>query len=160
MILLSVGNLNPFNRLVRTVDEWAQSHPQTDIFAQIGETSYAPSHFEYVHNFASEKMRAERFAISDLLVCDLSIDLLLMASRNNLPVLALPRLPIFGEENGITQIKLAQHLRSDAFIQIARDENDLFDLLSMPRKKAPIRGKRKEADALTTSLRQTVREAG
>ncbi len=133
MILLSVGQSNPFNRLVRTVDAWAILNNKNTIFGQIGAATYQPQNFEHIDFFASDTSRDAHYAKADLLICDLSKDVLLPAIEHELPVLALPRLSIFGEETGIDQCTLAQHLKSDDFITIAKDEQQLLELLSMPR---------------------------
>lgn len=135
MILVSVGSTNPFNRLVRTLDSWAQTQPTRSVFAQIGIATYQPQNIEHIDFFASDLVRNEQYQNAVLLVCDLSIDVLLPAIELELPVLALPRLSIFGEEVGIEQSLLAQNLKSDDFIQVARDEYQLLELLDMPRMK-------------------------
>lgn len=48
MILVSVGTQLPFDRLTRTVDAWAMKHRISDIFAQIGPSSYVPTAMEHV----------------------------------------------------------------------------------------------------------------
>ena len=42
MILVTVGTQGPFDRLVKTVDQWAQQHPEWPCFAQIGPSEYDP----------------------------------------------------------------------------------------------------------------------
>ncbi|HHB82602.1 MAG TPA: hypothetical protein ENK61_03925 [Devosia sp.] len=159
MILLCVGNLHPFNRLVRAVDMWAINNPGTKIFAQIGQTEFSPDNIDSIKDFPTDEAREEKFKMADLLVCDLSIDLLLLASKNQLPVLALPRLSIFGEESGIAQTNLAEHLLSDDFIRIARDEAELQTMLSLPRKPLNSTADNKP-NSLKNNLIQTIREAG
>ena len=42
MIFVTVGAQMPFDRLIRTVDEWATSRARFDIFAQIGPSDFRP----------------------------------------------------------------------------------------------------------------------
>ncbi len=164
MILLCVGTRAPFNRLVRAVDQWAWKNPASEIFAQIGNTTFIPRNMDYVRNFYSISRQNRKFDRASLLICDLSVELLLPASERALPVLALPRLPIFGEETGIDQITLARHLKSDDFITIAQDETHLQSLICTPdaRKRQAIRssqsGQSGQSDSLTRLLK-TIREA-
>lgn len=169
MILLSVGQSNPFNRLVRTVDAWANSYDNNAIFGQIGAATFLPQNFEHIDFFTDDSIRDAHYEKADLLICDLSRDVLLPAIEHELPVLALPRLSIFGEETGIEQSTLAQHLKSDDFITIAKNEQQLHELLSMPRmpfskstsKKYAISNSRAERSAcLQTSLANALREVG
>lgn len=133
MILLCVGNVNPFNRLVRTMDLWAKTNSSISITAQIGTATFHPSNFAHVDFFTTDTAHRDAYDNANLLVSDLSVEVILPAARIGLPVLALPRLSIFGEEIGIAQTTLADELKSDDFIQVAKDEQQLFDLLSMPR---------------------------
>ncbi|MCF6302532.1 MAG: hypothetical protein L3J13_04940 [Devosiaceae bacterium] len=133
MILLCVGNADPFNRLVRTMDTWAKENPKTRITAQIGTATFHPSNFDHIDFFPTTVALKEAYDNADLLVSDLSVEVILPATQRGLPVLALPRLSIFGEEIGIAQSTLAAELKSDEFIRVAKNEQQLFDLLSMPR---------------------------
>ena len=44
MIFVTVGTQGQFNRLIRTVDEWAGLRGRTDVFAQTGLSDYRPKH--------------------------------------------------------------------------------------------------------------------
>jgi UDP-N-acetylglucosamine transferase subunit ALG13 len=47
MIFITVGNMDPFDRLIRTVDEWVKSRQcSEEIIAQIGRGSYHPKNFQ------------------------------------------------------------------------------------------------------------------
>ena len=48
MIFASVGSMLPFDRLVQAVDEWAQANPAQEVFLQIGNGAYEPSHAPFV----------------------------------------------------------------------------------------------------------------
>lgn len=57
MILLSVGTQLPFDRLTRTVDEWAVSRSVDDIFAQIGPARYRPVAMQCVDFLSPDRFR-------------------------------------------------------------------------------------------------------
>jgi len=42
----TVGSQEPFDRLIRAVDEWAVLHGRSDVFAQIGDSTYCPEHIK------------------------------------------------------------------------------------------------------------------
>jgi hypothetical protein len=48
MILVTTGALLPFDRLIAVMDDWAARHPQTELFAQIGDGRYLPRHMPYL----------------------------------------------------------------------------------------------------------------
>ncbi|MCF6303368.1 MAG: hypothetical protein L3J13_09255 [Devosiaceae bacterium] len=164
MILLCVGNSIPFNRLVRTVDNWVDKKPTRTVFAQIGNAEFEPKNIGFIDFFENENTRAEQLNKAGLLVCDMSLDLLLPAIERGLPILALPRLSIFGEETGIDQITLAKNLKSDNLIHIARDEFHLEELLSsshLPYKTSAQHNRcETKSSQFQTNLSRTIREAG
>ena len=53
-MLVTVGTELPFDRLVRTIDEWAGDTGQADrIFAQIGRTDYRPKNIAWAEFVAA-----------------------------------------------------------------------------------------------------------
>ena len=67
MIFVTVGTQIPFDRLVRTVDEWAGRTGRADVFAQIGDSRFAPRHLEAVPSLSPDEFEA-RFAAADVVV--------------------------------------------------------------------------------------------
>ena len=55
MIFVTVGEQLPFDRLIKTVDEWAASQGREDVFAQIGKASYIPKHIKWTKFVSPEK---------------------------------------------------------------------------------------------------------
>ena len=47
MIFATVGSQEPFDRLIRAVDEWAASRGRFDVLAQIGNSNLRPRHIEF-----------------------------------------------------------------------------------------------------------------
>lgn len=49
MIFVTVGNLDPFDRLIRAFDEWLAEQPgPVEAIAQIGMGTYRPQHCRWV----------------------------------------------------------------------------------------------------------------
>ena len=46
MIFVTVGTQVHFDRLIRTVDEWAGVRGRSDVFAQIGPSNYRAQHIQ------------------------------------------------------------------------------------------------------------------
>ncbi len=47
VIFVTVGSQEPFDRLIRAVDEWAGLRARSDVFAQIGGSDLRPQHIEF-----------------------------------------------------------------------------------------------------------------
>ena len=64
LIFLTIGTHEPFDRLVRAVDEWCAARGRADVFGQITDRAiYLPRHFEHVGQMAPA---AYRDAVLDL----------------------------------------------------------------------------------------------
>ena len=59
MILLTVGTMRPFDRLVRVVDRWAGAHREEEVIAQIGDRgAYEPRHMQWKRFVAPDEFAA------------------------------------------------------------------------------------------------------
>lgn len=124
MILVTVGGQLPFDRLVRTVDEWAGERGRSDVFAQIGQTSYRP---EYVENAAlldPEAFRA-RFEAASVIVSHAGMGTVIGALEAGKPILVMPRRFALREQRNDHQLATVEHLRDRPGVIVAMDEQEL-----------------------------------
>jgi UDP-N-acetylglucosamine transferase subunit ALG13 len=57
VIFVTVGAQMPFDRLVRTVDQWAKHNNRDDVFAQIGQSEYRPSNMQWTNFLEPEEFK-------------------------------------------------------------------------------------------------------
>jgi UDP-N-acetylglucosamine transferase subunit ALG13 len=128
LIFVSVGTQLPFDRLVRTVDEWALSVGRSDVVAQVGRSSYVPKCIK-AHQFldAGEFGRIQQSAA--LLVAHCGIGSMLSALELGQPVIMMPRLHSRGEHRNDHQLATAKQVRHIPGVHIAEDEHELATLL-------------------------------
>jgi UDP-N-acetylglucosamine transferase subunit ALG13 len=128
LIFVSVGTQLPFDRLVRTVDEWALSVGRSDVVAQVGRSSYVPKCIK-AHEFldAAEFERIQQGAA--LLVAHCGIGSMLSALQLGQPVIMMPRLHSRGEHRNDHQLATAKQVRNIRGVHIAHDEHELGQLL-------------------------------
>lgn len=126
MIFFTIGTHEPFDRMVRAVDEWAGASG-AEVFGQIpefGETGYVPRHFSHVTLLKpadfEEKVRA-----SDFVVAHAGIGCIISALRNERPVLIMPRRGHLRETRNDHQYATAMRLKDTPGITVAVDENEL-----------------------------------
>ena len=153
MIFVTVGTDMAFNRLVRTVDEWALARGRQDVFAQIGETEWQPAHIAW-SKFLQPPEFAQRFAEADIVVAHAGMGTILSALQWEKPILVMPRRASMGEQRNEHQLATARHLSEMGKINVAMDESELRAMLDglgqlRPREKIGAYA----SDSLITALR-------
>jgi len=118
----------PFDRLVRTVDAWADSCERNDVFAQIGPSEYQPRRIEWT-KFLDPRSFRSRVKEADLLIAHAGMGSIITAMEIGKPILVMPRRGDLQETRNDHQIATAQHLRGRAGVDVAMDEEELQALL-------------------------------
>jgi beta-1,4-N-acetylglucosaminyltransferase len=125
MIFLTVGTQFPFDRLVRTIDDLVGEGVVSDtVFAQIGDSTYAPRHFEAVASLDKQAFD-EQFAKASAIISHAGMGTVAMAMDLGKPLLAMPRRPELGEVVNDHQEALAVKFALSGYILLALDEKEL-----------------------------------
>ena len=127
MIFVSVGGQIPFDRLVRTVDEWAGARGRTDVFAQIGPTDFRPRNIEAVEFLSPEEFR-RKVENARTLVAHAGMGSIITALEIGTPVLVMPRRADLHETRNDHQVSAATRFQSRG-IMVAFDEKELWERL-------------------------------
>jgi UDP-N-acetylglucosamine transferase subunit ALG13 len=128
VIFLTVGSSDPFDRMVRAVDEWAATRGRTDVFAQIGKAQYEPRHIEAVRFLSPSEFR-ERVRTAQLLVAHAGMGSIITALEVGRPVIIMPKRACLGEHRSDHQVATAKRLGQRQGIIVAWDEKDLVTKL-------------------------------
>lgn len=128
MILVTVGTELPFDRLVRVVDDWARNSGRNDVFAQIGETDWRPSHIAW-SKFLQPTEFARRFAEAEVVVAHAGMGTILSALQWEKPILVMPRLAALGEQRNDHQLATARQFSGLGKVNVAMDESELLSKL-------------------------------
>lgn len=128
MILVTVGAQMPFDRLVRTVDEWAARTGRTDVFAQIGPDAYTPRHIAHARFLEPDEFRA-RVESADVIVAHAGMGSILTALQAGKPILIMPRRGDLRETRNDHQVATAQRFADRPGVSVAADEHELAELL-------------------------------
>ena len=113
MILVTVGAQMPFDRLVRTVDDWAGRAGRSDVFAQIGHTRWRPRHLQWTAFIEPDEFRA-RAREAAVLVAHAGTGSILTALELGRPILVMPRRADLRETRNDHQIATATRFRDMA----------------------------------------------
>lgn len=119
-IFVSVGSMMPFDRLIRTMDEWAAAHPATPVLFQIGKGQYEPRHGRFVRLLP---VAAYRAALADaaLFVAHAGMGSIISAIEAGKPLVMLPRLQRLGEHNTDHQLATAATIGQRGGLTVAAD---------------------------------------
>lgn len=129
MIFVTVGTQLSFDRLIVAIDQWAANNPSEKVFAQIGPAKYTPQHIEY-SDFVAPNKADELFRQASLIVSHAGMGSILTALKYRKPILIMPRHANLGEHRNDHQLATAKWLGSTPGVIVAKDENEVSDLLN------------------------------
>jgi len=128
MIFVSVGTQFGFDRLVRSVDEWAQDRKDVEVFAQIADGKYVPSHIAWKRRLTVDQFD-ERFEAADVIVSHAGMGNIIKALLGRKPIIVLPRDFALGEHRNDHQSATARKLSGLEGCYFAADTLSLQEYL-------------------------------
>lgn len=128
MILVTVGAQMPFDRLVEAVDVWAAARGRNDIFAQVGDAAYRPSHITYSAFTKPDEFR-RMVEEADLVVAHAGMGTIITALELGKPILVMPRRAALRETRSDHQVATARQLSLQGLVNVAWDERELTQKL-------------------------------
>ena len=127
MILVTVGEQLPFDRLVHAVDEWAAISGK-DVFAQIGKSKWKPVHIAYKEFLSPEEFR-EKILAAEVIVSHAGMGTIIAALEAGKPILVMPRRAALGEVRNDHQLATARRFLARNYISVAFEETELHKQL-------------------------------
>lgn len=131
MIFLTVGTQLPFDRLVRSVDEWCAGPERHEVFGQIAQGKgerYTPRHFNWKAFLDPEDIE-RRFQEADIIVGHAGMGTIISALTYRRPLLVLPRRAEFGEHRNDHQLATASRFGNRPGLYVAADETGISEHL-------------------------------
>jgi len=130
MIFLTVGTHEPFDRLVRCVDEWCAERGRDDeVFGQITKRAdYHPTRFRAVPSLDPAEYQ-KRFREADFIVSHAGMGSIITALSMKKPIVIFPRRGCLKETRNDHQLATLQRFRSRAGIFPAQDKAELSEIL-------------------------------
>jgi UDP-N-acetylglucosamine transferase subunit ALG13 len=124
LIFVTVGAQMPFDRLVRKVDSWSATRCGTEVFAQIGDTSWRPGHMEWAPLLNPCDYRQRLFE-ADAVVTHAGMGTILTALEFGKPVLVMPRRGDLMETRNDHQLGTAAAFAEAGLVSVAWSERQL-----------------------------------
>jgi UDP-N-acetylglucosamine transferase subunit ALG13 len=127
-IFVVVGTQEPFDRMMRAIDEWAVKKGFVDIFAQISRASYVPGGFEST-DFISPELFDIKFKEADIIVSHAGMGTIISALQHSKPIIVMPRLAQFHEHRNDHQLATAKSFAKLGFVKAVYSETELQQAL-------------------------------
>ena len=131
MIFVTVGSQMPFDRLIRTVDDWAGRRQTPRLFAQIAGGDYVPRHMQW-QRFISPAEYRRRIFESELIIAHAGMGTVLTALEFGRPLLVMPRRGGFGETRNDHQVAASSAIASHASVQLLSAVRDFISGNAQP----------------------------
>ena len=139
MILVTVGSMFPFDRLVQAMDALVGAGGVgEEVVAQIGDGGYEPRHMPF-HRFLSRTEFESLLARASLLVSHAGAGTIAMALEHDKRLLVVPRLARFGEHVNDHQIATARRFEELQHVLVAYELEQLPERLQALRQFEPRR---------------------
>lgn len=128
MIFVTVGDSYPFDRLVRTVDLWAQARRRTDVFAQIGAEGCQPAFIPWIRRLEPVEFQ-RKLETAEFIVAHAGMGTILAGLSAGKPLLVLPRRAALNEMQNDHQVATAKHLEANGRLTAVYSEEALTNQL-------------------------------
>jgi len=130
MIFVTVGSQLPFDRLIKTIDQWAETECKSQkVFAQIGKSEYKPKNIEFCQNMSPDDYNAY-FEKADMIVAHAGMGTIISALEHGKPLIILPRLACNGEHRNDHQLATSKHFANFENIYVVSNESELLITMS------------------------------
>lgn len=124
MIFVTVGNTDPFDRLIQAVERWSITRtPREDIHAQIGAGEFVPTSFP-TERFLDPLTFESRFKQAELVVSHAGMGTIITALELGKPLLVMPKRASLGEQRNEHQLATVEHVCRKNSIWVAEDEEE------------------------------------
>lgn len=130
-ILLVVGTLFPFDRLVREIDQWASVKENIKVTGQIGFGKFKPKHMQYYNMLKAAEFN-KIFNDSDLIITHAGMGIILKSLVAGKPIVVLPRKLELKEHTTDHQMATAKALDKMKYVHVAWDNEELLHYLKDP----------------------------
>lgn len=128
MIFVTVGTQLPFERLLETVDAWAAEHPDQEVFAQVGQTKYKPSHFRTTISMSPTDYD-DWLSRADIIIGHVGMGTIISGVKHAKPLVLMPRHAAKGEHRNDHQLATAKQFGTLPTVNIVDSNEDFFAVM-------------------------------
>ena len=131
MIFLTIGTLEPFDRLVKTVDALANAGRLSEpVIGQIGSGTYRPEHFQACGVLEKETFD-EHMAKASFIISHAGMGSIITAITLKKPMIVMPRLKKYNDHVNDHQLHTALKFQELGIVLVANDESEMLEKIEM-----------------------------
>jgi UDP-N-acetylglucosamine transferase subunit ALG13 len=130
VIFATVGSQEPFDRLIRAIDEWAYARGRSDVFAQIGNSNMHPKHIGYT-KFIEPAEFTRVIQSAKVIVAHAGMGSIISALELGRPIVVMPRRGKLHETRNDHQVATAERFGAQGRVIVAHDQHDLAGKLDL-----------------------------
>jgi UDP-N-acetylglucosamine transferase subunit ALG13 len=123
VIFATVGSQEPFDRLIRAVDEWAASRGRFDVLAQVGNSNIRPKHIDFT-KFLEPTEFNRVIRASSVVIAHAGMGSIISALEIGKPIVVMPRRGSLRETRNDHQVATAERFGSRGRVIVAKDQDD------------------------------------
>ena len=129
-IFVTIGTQEPFDRLIKAVDQVAAEHKDIEFIAQTVSSEYVARHMK-TFDFITPEEYNKILSDSSLIVSHAGMGTIISALQINKPIIVLSRIARLGEHRNEHQLATAKKMKDLNFVHVADNENDLKNKLKL-----------------------------
>ncbi|MDY0101619.1 MAG: PssE/Cps14G family polysaccharide biosynthesis glycosyltransferase [Lentimicrobium sp.] len=152
-IFIVVGTQEPFDRMIKTIDQWADINDKHTFFAQISKSHYTPKALPFT-DFISPEHFDEHFNEADLIISHAGMGTIISALTKGKPIVVMPRLASYHEHRNDHQLATARSFEKLGYVKAVYRETELIHVLDEAEK---ITAAKKIGPAASPELIATIR---
>ncbi|GAA4029147.1 hypothetical protein GCM10022409_11640 [Hymenobacter glaciei] len=124
MIFVITGTQEPFDRMIKVVDEVAGMFNHIPFVAQVSKSTFEAVHLQ-THDFIPPVEFNKYFEEADLIISHAGMGCILSALERSKPILIIPRLAKYGEHRNDHQVAAGEVFKTLQYVNVAADEVEL-----------------------------------
>jgi UDP-N-acetylglucosamine transferase subunit ALG13 len=156
MIFVTVGTQDPFDRLIKAVDEIAPMLGD-EIVAQAFFGEYKPKNIKTI-DFISPVEFSEYIDKAQLIIAHAGMGTIISATTKDKPIVVFPRKLSLGEHTTDHQMATAKKMKEMGIVQVAFEEDELKELLLNNKVRCLKHLGDRASDSLVNSIKEYINE--
>jgi len=128
MIFVTIGTQEPFDRLIKAIDELVPALENEEFIVQAPLKDYRPINFKTI-DFMDPQQFRKNMESASLIISHAGMGTILSAMTGQKALLIMPRLVKYGEHRNEHQLATAKIFKSLNYINVAENVAELKDIL-------------------------------
>lgn len=127
MIFVTIGTQQPFDRLIKIIDELAPQLNE-EVIAQVYQCGFTPQNIKTIDFLAPDEFNT-LYEKARLIISHAGMGTILSALQKEKPIIVFPRIAALGEHRNEHQLATARKFKEMGTVNVAMNEEELTSML-------------------------------